>query len=205
MSWYPSPSSFYQDAEQEAPYSLNRRHALAAGELFLQALIINKVGITNVWWEKFSVQSRTKSDTVPSQVDARALFLKSGFFFLFFLRNEWGQVPPLSCQLNTMSECMASYSKHLPLPLRGARLRMSRNVTWFAAATAASVSTPCRSVRRTEKDTDLISTSQYFWAIRGKKALMKNKILFYQAKAPQTKSKTSPNKSPSPSPQDQRM
>lgn len=49
MSWYPSPSSFYQDAEQKAPYSLNRRHALAAGELFPQALIIKKVGITNVW------------------------------------------------------------------------------------------------------------------------------------------------------------
>lgn len=34
--------------------------------------------------EKFSVQSRTKSDTVPSQVGARALFLKSGYFFPFF-------------------------------------------------------------------------------------------------------------------------
>lgn len=165
--WNPSPSSFPRVQSKRLHYSPKRRHALTAGECFPQALIIKKVGITNVWWEKFSVKSRTSSDTVPSQVGSRALFLKSAIFS-FFLRNESGQVPPLSCQLNTMSECMGSYSKHLPLPLRGARLRMSRNVTWFAAATIASVNTPCRSVKRTEKAADLVSTSHFFWAEKKK-------------------------------------
>lgn len=79
----------------------NRRHSVAAGELFPRALIIKKVGITNVWWEKFSAKSRTRSDTVSSQVDSGALFLKSGIFSFFPL--EWirtSPTPPLSAEHN---------------------------------------------------------------------------------------------------------
>lgn len=107
--------------------------------------------------------------------------------FLFFSlpQNEAGQVPPFSCHPNTMSEFMAPYSERPSLSLHGARLWTGWNITWFAgvtaAAAAASASAPCRSVKRTERDAVLVSTSlgsTGFSTPRAEKVPMKNKILF---------------------------